>query len=151
MNPEGEGQNMVQAVKTDGRYLGWTREEPIRPRTEIRVMEAGRTALARVVGTLSDEQAELLLDRLRPVSRRTVCIVLDLRRVDVMDRAGYRALLTLHQEMTERGTELRVVARKESRTSHTLTRALPDVPFHLFESAVQAWITPGKRERAAIG
>jgi anti-anti-sigma factor len=137
---------MVQTVEMDAVNQLWPPSEPAFRPFEVRVTESGHTGLVRVVGPLDVAQAQTLIERVRPVAQRSGCVVLDLRRTDFVDSPGVCALLRLHQEMEARGAQLRLVVRRDSRVWRTLELLRLAEGFHLYESAVDAWISqrPGE-------
>ncbi len=107
---------------------------------ELKVVEAGRMALARVQGPVDAEHAPSLLMQLEPLCTRHRRLVLDLRRADYVDSAGVRALLHLHERLEPHQGELRVVVQPNGRVERTLTLLQLPERIRLYHTVLTAWI-----------
>jgi anti-anti-sigma factor len=130
---------MLQETLAMGCEMHWEPTETAPSAFELRVVEAGRMALARVEGPLDVEHATRLLNRLQPLCRTARRLVIDLRRADYIDSSGVRALMLLHSELEGQGGELRLVVRPESRVERTLSLLRLHERFAFYTGAQEAW------------
>lgn len=70
-------------------------------------------------------------------------VILDLRRVDYIDSAGLRFLLTLREKLAGCAAQITLVVRGESRVERTLRLVGFDRLFALVSRPVRAWRKKG--------
>ena len=106
----------------------------------VRVIEAGRMVLARVIGPLDAEGINEFLERVRPFSNASRRVVVDLRRADFVDSAGIRGLLQLHTRLEAQKGQMRLVVRSGSRVERTLQLLQLQNHFHIYGTVLAAWV-----------
>ncbi len=118
----------------------WTEAEREPSAFGVRVIEAGRMVLARVIGPLDAEGINEFLERVRPYSNASRRVVVDLRRADFVDSAGIRGLLQLHTKLEAQKGQMRLVVRPASRVERTLQLLQLQNHFHIYGTVLAAWV-----------
>src|SRR5437868_1650041 len=88
---------------------------------EVTVVEPGPRTLARLEGPIDEDHAPALQRWIEPLCIPSQQLVLDLRRADLLDSAGVRALLLLQERLEEGGGHLCLLVTPESAIHRTLS------------------------------